>query len=66
MGYFQVRFNSRVVIYDHRGFIRLATDAGVDQSATFSKLFEYGVDSRYGYLPRHTSEFLHGIYHLAG
>ena len=25
MGYFQVRYNSRVVIYDRRGFIRLAT-----------------------------------------
>ena len=26
MGYFQVRYNSRVVNYDHRGFIGLATD----------------------------------------
>ena len=25
MGYFQVRYNSRVVIYDHSGFKRLAT-----------------------------------------
>ena len=25
MGYFQVRYDSRVVIYDHRAFIRLAT-----------------------------------------
>ena len=25
MGYFQVRYNSRVVNYDRRGFIRLAT-----------------------------------------
>ena len=25
MGYFQVRYVSRVVIYDRRGFIRLAT-----------------------------------------
>ena len=25
MGYFQVRYDSRVVNYDHRGFIRLAT-----------------------------------------
>ena len=25
MGYFPVRYDSRVVIYDHRGFIRLAT-----------------------------------------
>ena len=26
MGYFQVRYNSRVVNYDRRGFIRLATE----------------------------------------
>ena len=26
MGYFQVRYNSSVVIYDRRAFIRLATD----------------------------------------
>ena len=26
MGYFQVRYNSRVVNYDHRGFIILATN----------------------------------------
>ena len=26
MGIFQVRYNSRVVNYDHRGFIGLATD----------------------------------------
>ena len=26
MGYFQVRYDSRVVNYDHRGFIRLATE----------------------------------------
>ena len=26
MGYFQVRYDSRVVNYDHRGFIRQATD----------------------------------------
>ena len=28
MGYFPVRYDSRVVNYDHRGFIRLATGAG--------------------------------------
>ena len=26
MGYFLVRYNSKVVIYDHRAFIRLATE----------------------------------------
>ena len=26
MGYFQVRYDSRVIIYNRRGFIRLATD----------------------------------------
>ena len=28
MGYFPVRYDSRVVIYEHRGFIRLATGVG--------------------------------------
>ena len=29
MGYFQVRYNSRVINYDRRGFIRLTTDSYV-------------------------------------
>ena len=29
MGHFQVRYNSRVVIYDHRAFIRLTTVVGI-------------------------------------
>ena len=29
MGYFQVRYNSRVVNYDHIGFIRLASGLNV-------------------------------------
>ena len=33
MGYFQVRYDSRVVMYDLRGFIRLATDQVISQSA---------------------------------
>ena len=33
MGYFQVRYDSRVVIYDRRGFIRLAT--GQRQGSTY-------------------------------
>ena len=37
MGYFPVRYDSRVVIYDRRGFIRLAT--GLD----FAKKIEYVV-----------------------
>ena len=32
MGYFQVRYDSRVVNYDRRGFIRLATGHTVDQT----------------------------------
>ena len=35
MGYFPVRYDSRVVIYDRRGFIRLATDHVVDVKKTF-------------------------------
>ena len=31
MGYFQVRYDSRVVIYDRRGFIRLATVQFIEQ-----------------------------------
>ena len=30
MGYFQVRYDSRVVIYNRRGFIRLATGLQFD------------------------------------
>ena len=32
MGYFKVRYDSRVVNYDRRGFIRLATDLGSRQA----------------------------------
>ena len=35
MGYFQVRYDSRVVNYDCRGFIRLAT--GLFQSIIFAQ-----------------------------
>ena len=34
MGYFPVRYDTRVVNYDRRGFIRLATDDSI-----FSKFF---------------------------
>ena len=40
MGYFQVRYDSRVVNYDRRGFIRLAT---CDQIGLFFK----GVDEQF-------------------
>ena len=48
MGYFQVRYDSRVINYDRRGFIRLTT--GVQNSKLFgfrtsftkhAKLFRY-------------------------
>ena len=42
MGYFQVRYDSRVVIYDRKGFIRLALvtlneewDKAIDRSTIF-------------------------------
>ena len=38
MGYFQVRYDSRVVIYDGRGVIRLATGALVLEVAALSTL----------------------------
>ena len=36
MGYFPVRYDSRVVIYDRRGFIRLATAMQEDRKFTIS------------------------------
>ena len=35
MGYFQVRYDSRVVIYEHKLFIRLATEKIEPQEAAF-------------------------------
>ena len=32
MGYFQVRYDSRVVIYDCRAFIRLTTGRSIDSN----------------------------------
>ena len=37
MGYFPVRYYSRVVIYERKMFIRLATDVGIKSSQTFPK-----------------------------
>ena len=39
MGYFQVRNDSSVVNYDHRGFIGLATGGSQSNVLTFSKSF---------------------------
>ena len=38
MGYFLVRYDSRVVIYERKMFIRLATDDGIQKSPIFQKL----------------------------
>ena len=50
MGYFQVRYDSRVVNYDRRGFTRLATDVIVECNpvkqevrCTYSDTFPYEV-----------------------
>ena len=37
MEYFLVRYDSRVVNYDCRGFIRLATDVGIKSSSIFTQ-----------------------------
>ena len=37
MGHFQVRYDSRVVNYDCKGFIRLATDDGIKSRPIFQK-----------------------------
>ena len=42
MGYFQVRYDSRVVNYDCRGFIRLATGLDdVDDGGRFQKAWPF-------------------------
>ena len=41
MGYFPVRYNSRVVIYDRRGFIRLATVPRVKARSDLCNLHAY-------------------------
>ena len=43
MGYFQVRYDSRVVNYYRRGFIRLATDAPKRQSACLGLARKYSL-----------------------
>ena len=48
MGYFQVRYNSRVIIYDGRGFIRLATGLqfymiGFDKLRKYAFIYLYVV-----------------------
>ena len=39
MGYFQVRYNSRVVNYNHKGFIRLTTDCMLETCGQSYKQF---------------------------
>ena len=48
MEYFLVRYDSRVIIYDRRGFIRLATGLEFKTNATdllSSKLREVSIES---------------------
>ena len=51
MGYFQVRYNSRVVIYEHRGFIRLAT--GLVVTGDDSCSIGFGFESQHRKLDGH-------------
>ena len=39
MGYFQVRYDSRVVIYDRRGFIRLANGIIINTAPIHGTIF---------------------------
>ena len=39
MGYFQVRYDSKVVNYDRRGFIRLATGVKICTFQTLPSIF---------------------------
>ena len=41
MGYFQVRYDSRVVNYDHRGFITLATEQNGKPSSDTQKVLSH-------------------------
>ena len=45
MGYFQVRYDSRVVNYDRRGFIRLTT--GQSLEARFANILCLQLDTLY-------------------
>ena len=43
MGYFQIRYDSRVIIYDCKAFIRLTPEANtskVDMSSAHSQIFD--------------------------
>ena len=39
MGYFQVRYDSKVINYDHRGVIRLATELTSQSKTLIKNLF---------------------------
>ena len=42
MGYFPVRYDSRVLNYDHRGFIRLATGHTTHLTLAISSRVKFG------------------------
>ena len=52
MGYFQVRYDSRVIIYDRRAFIRLATGVSVTIFGDILKGLEFfeGIGLVFGYI----------------
>ena len=43
MGYFQVRYDSRVVNYDRRGFLRLATEVDLPEACIVLNLHSFGI-----------------------
>ena len=45
MGYLQVRYDSRVINYDRKLFIRLATD-GLSEEENMAQLFVYRTNSQ--------------------
>ena len=47
MGYFQVRYNSRVVNYEHRGFIRLATSDLTTKTIRDGRWAEFNTSSQF-------------------
>ena len=44
MGYFQVRYDPRVINYNRRGFIRLATESNLDRNKLPSSIAPEPID----------------------
>ena len=60
MGYFHVRYDSRVVNYDHRGFLRLTTDSQfIIEQENQQNLRWYNSTAGEGDIPRYKVFYTH-------